>query len=250
MLIIGFLFLILFLIFIYNISEGKKEDINYILILLFLLISTNQLLIFEEEIILILVVLLLLDASGGLIKEVVWGLLEEKGVIIEKKLQELFELKITRLNSLYNLYQTRKNSDVIFLKVYFDYLYEIVDIILLLNTVEKEVKILEREKIVFVDYLLNLVKEENSSKLSWVLAVLDDNFDDEFFDIIEHDENFYVEEDFDSEINESLLEGIVPDEDLVYYYFYLYNLRFMYDLVEEEEEDLSEEDDEKLSKVE
>jgi hypothetical protein len=250
MLIVGFLFLILFFIFIYNISEGKKEDINYILILLFLLISTNQLLIFEEEIILILVVLLLLDASGGLIKEVVWGLLEEKGVIIEKKLQELFELKITRLNSLYNLYQTRKDSNVIFLKVYFDYLYEIVDIILLLNTVEKEVKILEREKTVFVDYLLNLVKEENSSKLSWVLAVLDDNFDDEFFDIIEHDENVYIEEDFDSEINESLLEGVVPDEDLVYYYFYLYNLRFMYDLVEEEEEDLSEEDDEKLSKVE
>jgi hypothetical protein len=225
---LGFLCLILILIFFYNISYEKRDEINYILILFFLLIVSNQLLLVEEEIILIIIILFLLDAGGGFVKEVVWGLLDHKAYLIEIKLEELYELKHSVLSVVSLAYQARIRLSSNFFNFYFYYLNIMIECALLLKVVNNVINELNIERIDLIKVMEKLLDEMKLVALSWVMHTVEDYSDYDEDGVLSNSKTIELIQLLDS--NYTLL-----DEEELIYFFYLENINDMYEIVGDED---------------
>jgi len=81
----------------------------------------------EEEILLVFAVIFTLDAVGGLVKEVVWSLLEHKNRIIFFKLTEYFSEKKQLLQRLLLQYEERVEIETFITKIYVESLDDIIE---------------------------------------------------------------------------------------------------------------------------
>jgi hypothetical protein len=96
-------FLVIFFLFLVNIKMSDR-----FLYVLIIYIVGNKLLLLEEEIILVFAVLQILDAAGGIVKEVIWDLLEVKSILVENKLVEYLKTKDILILLVKNVYFVKR----------------------------------------------------------------------------------------------------------------------------------------------
>jgi hypothetical protein len=163
---------LLFTVIFYYLSDNKKEYGNYLLLLLFLAIVTNKVLLLEEEIILILIVLLVLDATGSSVKEIIWGILEEKTVKIEEKLREYLLKKKNIITILINVYINRQNFEKQLKGVYVYYIDYVLLLILINYSSINIIKYSNNEKFLIENFLTKIVTKDNLAILQEIFYVL------------------------------------------------------------------------------
>jgi hypothetical protein len=179
---------ILFVIVYYYLSDNKKEHGHILLLLLFLFVATNKVLVLEEEIILILIVLLVLDAAGSFIKEIIWGILEEKTIKIENKLTDYYLKKKYIIELLIIAYRSRDVYYTDFIGIYNLYIKNFLDEILL-------------------NYFSNIIIKNIYSERIFLENITNKIIIKDQLDIVK--EIFYVLEDLDTKVSvEDLLQEI------------------------------------------
>jgi hypothetical protein len=156
-----FLFFLLVWSFYYFVGSVKREDNMLLIYILFILVTTGNFLLLEEEIILVLIVLLFLDASSGVIREVIWNTLENKGIILEYVFNQYLNYKIVSLNKLLQMYFLRKDNRNNLLMLYAIYQIGLLDKLLKFSIIENLMLRLWKEKEVVLNEIvyLRMLKE-------------------------------------------------------------------------------------------